>query len=142
MFGTEPRNDRIGGRDAAHLVNMDDPDVLEIWNLVFMQFNRELDKSLRPLPNKHIDCGMGFEGLVSIIQDKRSNYNTDLFTHLFTAITAGSGMRPYSGLVGEEDTDGVDMASRYVTLSPCHPVTLSPLACSTFFTILPNMLIF
>ena len=125
MFGTEPRKDRIEGRDAAHLVNMDDPDVLVIWNLVFMQFNRESDKSLRPLPNKHIDCGMGFERLVSIIQDKRSNYDTDLFAPLFTAITAGTGMRPYTGLVEEEDTDGVDMGYRSVALSHCHTVALS-----------------
>lgn len=104
--------DRIGGRDAAHLVNMDDPDVLEIWNLVFIQYNRESDGSLKPLPKKHIDCGLGLERLVSVIQNKRANYDTDLFMPLFKAIEKGTGARPYSGKVGAEDTDGIDMAYR------------------------------
>ncbi|XP_069688012.1 alanine--tRNA ligase, cytoplasmic [Periplaneta americana] len=104
--------DRIGGRDAAHLVNQDDPDVLEIWNLVFIQFNRESDGSLRSLPKKHIDCGLGLERLVSVIQQKRSNYDTDLFMPLFDAIQKGTGAPPYKGRVGEEDVDGIDMAYR------------------------------
>lgn len=109
---SELHYDRIGGRNAAHLVNMDDPDVLEIWNLVFIQFNRESDGSLTLLPKKHIDCGLGLERLVSVIQNKRANYDTDFFMPIFHAIENGTKIRPYSGKVGSEDKDGIDMAYR------------------------------
>ncbi|PLB44678.1 hypothetical protein P170DRAFT_264210 [Aspergillus steynii IBT 23096] len=106
--------DRIGDRNASHLVNQDDPNVIEIWNNVFIQYNRETDRSLKPLPNKHVDTGMGYERLVSILQNKSSNYDTDVFTPLFQVIKEITGAREYQGRFGTEDSDGIDTAYRVV----------------------------
>ncbi len=81
---------KVPGKD---LVNKDNPQVIEIWNLVFMQYNRKADGSLEPLKAKHIDTGMGFERLCMVMQGKRSNYDTDVFQPLIQELAAKAGKR-------------------------------------------------
>jgi len=85
---SDDEHQTISGRE---LVNKDHPQVIEIWNLVFMQYDRKADGHLEPLPHKVIDTGMGFERLCMALQGKRSNYDTDLFTPLIRAIETLSG---------------------------------------------------
>ena len=78
--------------DGATLVNKDHPQVIEIWNNVFMQYSRMKDGSLQPLPQRHVDTGMGFERLVRVIQGKQSNYDTDIFQPLIQYIAKASNI--------------------------------------------------
>ncbi|HEY0174882.1 MAG TPA: alanine--tRNA ligase, partial [Pedobacter sp.] len=77
---------------GKELVNADHPQVIEIWNNVFMQFNRLKDGSLQPLPAQHVDTGMGFERLVRVLQNKASNYDTDVFQPLIQFISRKAGI--------------------------------------------------
>ncbi|MCI0697712.1 alanine--tRNA ligase [candidate division KSB1 bacterium] len=78
-------------KSGSKLVNAGDPRVMEIWNLVFIQYNREADRSLKELPAKHVDTGMGFERVLAVLSNKRSNYDTDLFTPIIAKISELSG---------------------------------------------------
>ena len=87
----------IAAKPGRELVNTDNDDVIEIWNLVFMQYERKADGHLEPLPAKSIDTGMGFERLCMILQNKKSNYETDVFSGLIGQVEAFSGHRYAEG---------------------------------------------
>ena len=106
---------QVPGRE---LVNKDNPQVIEIWNIVFMQYNRKADGSLEPLPMHVIDTGMGFERLVRMLQDKHSNYDTDIFQPIIKEIEAISGKKygftTPTGENGEgkDEQEKIDIAMR------------------------------
>ncbi|MEM7628232.1 MAG: alanine--tRNA ligase [Planctomycetota bacterium] len=102
---------RVSGRS---LVNADDPMVIELWNLVFIQYERIAGGKLRALPARHVDTGMGLERLVRVLNGKTSNYDTDLFEPIFEAIHTLCGGEAYRGRVGADDTDGRDEAYRVI----------------------------
>ncbi|MGB2502380.1 MAG: alanine--tRNA ligase [Flavobacteriaceae bacterium] len=93
---------------GASLVNMDHPQVVEVWNLVFIEFNRKADGSLEKLPAQHIDTGMGFERLCMVLQNKTSNYDTDVFTPLINEIEQKTKL-----VYGKEET--IDRAMRVIS---------------------------
>ena len=93
---------------GASLVNMDHPQVVEVWNLVFIEFNRKADGSLEKLPAQHIDTGMGFERLCMVLQNKTSNYDTDVFTPLIYEIEQKTKL-----VYGKEET--IDRAMRVIS---------------------------
>ena len=103
---SEEEKAKISGLE---LVNNDHPQVVEIWNLVFMEFNRKADGSLEKLPKQHVDTGMGFERLCMALQQKKSNYDTDVFTPLISKVEELSGKK-YTGILENEK----DIAIRVV----------------------------
>ncbi|NOQ73683.1 MAG: alanine--tRNA ligase [Crocinitomix sp.] len=93
--------------DGKSLVNQDHPQVIEIWNLVFMQYNRKANGSLEPLPSSHVDTGMGLERLAMVLQSKQSNYDIDLFQTLITSLEKVSGKK-------YKENEATDIALRVV----------------------------
>jgi len=107
---TEVHYDKTPGKVGGPLVNKGTPEVIEIWNLVFIQFNRNADRSLTPLPAKHVDTGMGFERVTAVLQGMDSNYDTDVFAPIMDAIGSLVGKK-YGGRLNALD----DIAFRVVS---------------------------
>jgi alanyl-tRNA synthetase len=106
---TEIHIDRTPDKSGLALVNKGTPDVIEIWNLVFIQYNRNPDRTLTPLPAKHVDTGMGFERVAAVLQNKMSNYDTDVFSPLMDALGRLTG-KHYGGKLD----DMIDVGFRVI----------------------------
>jgi alanyl-tRNA synthetase len=111
-FDSRPDNERAEVSGAT-LVNADHDQVIEIWNNVFMQFNRLKDTTLQQLPNKHVDTGMGFERLVRVLQGKTSNYDSDVFQPMIQFIAEKSG-KVYNSVAKPGDADWADAVAMRV----------------------------
>ncbi len=106
---TEIHIDLTPDKSGAKLVNTGSPQVIEIWNLVFIQYNRTAQGNLEPLPEKHVDTGMGLERITAVLQGKNSNYDTDIFKPLLEKLTELTGV-PYTGRLEKES----DIALRVI----------------------------
>jgi len=107
---TEIHIDMTDDLSGGGLINADDPRVIEVWNLVFIQFNRDISGALTGLPAKHVDTGMGLERVTAILQGVKSNYDSDIFTAIFDAIRRITGADEYTGKMD----DMKDVAYRVV----------------------------
>ena len=114
-------------KPGIELVNEDHPQVIEIWNLVFIQYNAQTNGSLKPLDAQHVDTGMGFERVVAVLQNKKSNYDTDLFTPILDAIASRTNafeQNTYSSLL-ENDSDETESFSIALRVVADHLRTIS-----------------
>jgi len=112
---TEIHFDQIGNRYVPEAINVDGSNVIEIWNLVFTQYNKLGPKRLEQLKKFHVDTGMGLERITAISQGKLSNYDTDLFQPIITKLEDMANCRPYCGTVGKNDQDNIDAAYRIIS---------------------------
>jgi len=101
-------------QSGRELVNQDHPQVVEIWNNVFMEFNRKADGSLEKLPAQHVDTGMGFERLCMVLQGVQSNYDTDVFTPLISKVAQLTGAT-YTKIAGSEEEEKINIAIRVIS---------------------------
>ena len=109
---SDEEKSKVAGRD---LVNNDHPQVIEIWNNVFMEFNRKADGSLEKLPSKNVDTGMGFERLCMVLQKKQSNYDTDVFTPLIQKVEEITKSKYYSGSNVSAEQEQINIAIRVIS---------------------------
>ncbi|KAL1131758.1 hypothetical protein AAG570_011371 [Ranatra chinensis] len=109
---TELHYDHKGTVARPDCVNRDLQDLTELWNIVFIQYNRKEDGNLELLEQNFVDTGMGLERLTALLQGKNSNYDTDLFMPLFETISEVSGLQFYKGNFGPDDVDGLDTKYR------------------------------
>jgi alanyl-tRNA synthetase len=122
-------------KSGSTLVNAGDPRVIELWNLVFIQFNRDAAGKLTPLPAKHVDTGMGFERLCAVLQGKHSNYDSDVWTPVFEAIQRRTGAPAYARTLpdaGGEDRTGAGSDAGQIMIDVSYRVIADHVRCLAF----------